>query len=282
LLKPPSRSSSVRRRRPAPPVAAAMLNKLLKMANFRDDEAGYRGVLIDESGGDNLIATNRDNKNTVDAEILMHPNPRDVGMEAFAMWPSDIELSVPKDWKAGDKVPAAGPHGRIHFELPQNCTPGTNMRFRLKPAPDMRVEVPQGIPPGRPMVFERQDGTRIQICVPPGKRPGETFEVTPPALMVLVPEEAKEGDLLVFCLPGPPLGQWFKARVPESLQLGRYFAARLPPPDVAQVKGGSPKANAVANGVAKGGSPKANNEADQPLAEGSGAESAEDGEAPVE
>merc|ERR1740123_2434517 len=44
----------------------------------------------------------------------------------------------------------------------------------------------------------------------------------------------------------PSLGQWFKAQVPESLQLGKYFAARLPPPDA--LKGGSPKAGAVAGG----------------------------------
>merc|ERR1711862_785822 len=102
------------------------------------------------------------------------------------------------------------------------------------------------------MTFERGDGSRISITVPPGKKPGDFFEVSPPALMVLVPEEVKAGETVVFCMPAPPLGQWFKAKVPESLQLGKYFAARLPPPDAAQVKGGSPKANAVA--AAAGGS----------------------------
>jgi len=65
-------------------------------------------------------------------------------------------------------------------------------------------------------------------------------------VLVLVPEEVTAGQTVVFCMPAPPLGQWFKAQVPESLQLGKYFAARLPPPDAAQVKGGSPKASAVA------------------------------------
>jgi len=223
-----------------------MLNRLLKMASFRDDEAGYRGVLIEDERTENLVSAPRDNTNTVDAEILMHPNPREVGVEAFAMWPSDIEVAVPQEWKAGDKVPAAGPHGRIHFELPEQCMPGTTLRFRLKPAPDLRIEVPAGVSAGSSMTFERGDGSRISITVPPGKKPGDFFEVSPPAVMVLVPEEVKAGETVVFCMPAPPLGQWFKAQVPESLQLGKYFAARLPPPDAAQVKGGSPKASAVA------------------------------------
>jgi len=222
------------------------LNRLLKMASFRDDEAGCRGAIFDDERIENVVSANRDNTNTVDAEILMHPNPREVGVEAFAMWPSDIEVAVPQEWKAGDKVPAAGPHGRIHFELPEQCVPGTTLRFRLKPAPDLRIEVPAGVSAGSTMAFERGDGSRISITVPPGKKPGDFFEVSPPALMVLVPEEVKAGETVVFCMPAPPLGQWFKAQVPESLQLGKYFAARLPPPDAAQVKGGSPKASAVA------------------------------------
>merc|ERR1712045_1013493 len=110
----------------------------------------------------------------------------------------------------------------------------------------MRIEVPPGLKAGAPMTFEKPDGTRIGITMPQGKKPGDFFEVSPPALMVLVPEEVKAGETVVFCMPAPPLGQWFKAQVPESLQLGKYFAARLPPPDAAQVKGGSPKASAVA------------------------------------
>merc|ERR1719277_2878184 len=125
--------------------------------------------------------------------------------------------------------------------------PGTIAHFRLKPAPDLRIEVPSGVSAGSSMTFERSDGSRISITVPPGKKPGDFFEVLPPALMVLVPEEVKAGETVVFCMPAPqPLGQWFKAQVPESLQLGKYFAARLPPPDAAQVKEGSPKASAIA------------------------------------
>merc|ERR1712087_62832 len=74
-------------------------------------------------------------------------------------------------------------------------------------------------------------GTRISMIVPRGKASGDTFEVIPPAAMVLVPEDAQVGDLVCFPLPGPPSKQWFSAPVPEELILGKYFAARLPPPD---------------------------------------------------
>merc|ERR1719189_687648 len=208
--------------------------------------------------------------------FLMHPNPKEVGPEAFAMWPNEIELTIPMEWKVGDKVAAAGPHGRVLFDLPEGVTPGTTMRFRLKPAPDLRIEVPPGLSAGSPMTFEKSDGTRISINVPPGKRPGDFFEVSPPALMVLVPEEVMAGETVVFCMPAPPVGQWFKAQVPEDLQLGKYFAARLPPPDALQVKGGSAKAIAVA--AAAGGSEVASDQ------HAGGLESAEDQDqdAPVE
>jgi len=102
------------------------------------------------------------------------------------------------------------------------------------------------------MTFEKSDGMRISINVPPGKRPGDFFEVSPPALMVLVPEGVRAGDIVVFSMPAPPAGQWFKAQVPEDLQLGKYFAARLPPPGALQAKGGGAKATAVAAVAATG------------------------------
>merc|ERR1712194_5657 len=104
-------------------------------------------------------------------------------------------------------------------------------QFRLRPAADMRVEVPKDLKEGMSMTFEREDGTRISISVPQGKVSGDTFEVIPPAAMVLVPEDAQAGDVVCFPLPGPPSKQWFSAPVPGELILGKYFAARLPAPD---------------------------------------------------
>merc|ERR1719433_477134 len=119
--------------------------------------------------------------------------------------------------------------------LPESCEPGTTLRYRLKPEPELKVKVPPGVAPGATLTFQRPDGSRIGIQVPPGKQPGEQFEVTPPALMVLVPEEAQAGDWVRFGMPGSAQAgdgkakerQWFRSKVPQELQLGRYFAARL-------------------------------------------------------
>lgn len=235
------------------PAAEKVLGRLLEIGKGKIGGAGDGGLsveteaLLDTEG---LVHARGGNGNTVEAEFVSKDNRSDLGLEAFAMWPTEIEIMVPEDWKAGDKIPAQGPHGRIYFELPEECKPGTSLRYRLRPAPELRIEVPPGAFPGASLTFERPDGTRISITVPPGKRPGEHFEVTPPALMVLVPEEAHPGDTVVFSV-GPQGGQggsqaprqWFRAEVPKELQLGKYFAARLPPPETQGMpKGpGSPK-----------------------------------------
>jgi len=168
--------------------------------------------------------------NTVDAELLRE-DPSKVGKQAFSMWPGAVEVSIPEAWKVGEKVPAQGPHGRIFFELPETCQPGARQVIHVKPVPDMRVEVPPGLKEGQAMLFQREDGTKISIVIPEGKHEGDTFDVVPPAAMVLVPEDAKAGDIVCFPMPGPPSRYWFRAEIPEELQLGKYFAARLPPPD---------------------------------------------------
>jgi len=212
------------------------LVRVLRIAGSNEDgQKVEREALLDTDG---LVSTRSNNDNTVVAEPVRNNNHRDLGIEACSMWPSEVQLPVPADWKLGDKVPAQGPHGRIFFELPEGCVPGSVMRYLLRPEPEMRVEVPPGAKGGTSLIFERPDGSRISIAVPQGKKPGEHFDVVPPAVMVLVPEEAQTGDRVVFCLPGS--NQWFCAPVPENLQLGKYFAARLPPPD--SLTGQSPKA----------------------------------------
>jgi hypothetical protein len=175
--------------------------------------------------------------NTVDATFIRGKIPADIGKEALSMWPAEIEVDVPEDWKEGEEVPAQGPHGRILFKLPEGSQAGTKQKFGLKPSTDFRVEIPEGFGEGMSMTLERDDGTRISIAVPKGKKAGDTFEVIPPAAMVLVPDDVQAGEIVCFPLPGPPTKQWFSAQVPNELILGRYFAARLPPPDSAAGKG---------------------------------------------
>lgn len=201
-----------------------MIGQLIDMAGL----TGYQSVPAEEQPS--KLVQSRKPTNTVDATFIRGQVPASIGKEALSMWPADIEVQVPENWKEGEKVPAQGPHGRVLFDLPV-CEPGTSQKFRLRPAADLRVEVPTGFKEGMSMTFEREDGTRIAMMVPKGKKSGDTFEVIPPAAMVLVPEDAKAGEIVCFPLPGPPSKQWFSAPVPEELMLGKYFAARLPAPD---------------------------------------------------
>jgi len=202
-----------------------MIEQLMDMAGL----TGYESVPAEEHP--TKLVQSRKPTNTVDATFIRGQVPASIGKEASSMWPADIEVTVPESWKEGEKVPAQGPHGLVLFDLPEGCKPGSTQKFRLRPAADLRVEVPTGLKEGMPMAFAREDGTRISMNVPKGKVSGDTFEVIPPAAMVLVPEDAKAGDVICFPLPGPPSKQWFSAPVPEELILGKYFAARLPPPD---------------------------------------------------
>jgi len=207
-----------------------LLTGLVGVVAIKEDEEVTMPLNHEKSNS--LMQFKKDNKNTVDAETVLGGNPKDIGRAAFSMWPGAVEVNVPQDWKLGDKVPAQGPHGLISFELPDGCQPGTKQLFTVKPVPDMRVEVPAGVKAGQSLFFQREDGMNINILVPRGKFSGDTFEVVPPAVMVLVPEEAKKGDVVCFPMPGPPSGYWFSAVVPDQLQLGKYFAARLPPPSI--------------------------------------------------
>jgi len=177
---------------------------------------------------------------TSQAELVKDDSSEARGVEASAMPAGVLEVAVPAGWKPGDKVPAQGPHGRIFLELPETCEAGTTINYQLRAAPDLLVEVPERASAGSQLNFERADGTRIRVEVPMGKRPGEQFEVRPPALMVLVPEGVEAGSYVVFRPPGASHTSgkvWFRAQVPSQLQLGRYFAARMPPPGKAQAPG---------------------------------------------
>merc|ERR1712050_534228 len=80
-------------------------------------------------------------------------------------------------------------------------------------------------------IFERSDGQVVSVDVPPGKGPGDTFTVAPAALMVKVPDAAKQGDVLVFKnkhIEGSP--EWLRVQLPEKAHVssGGYVGARVP------------------------------------------------------
>merc|ERR1711963_102032 len=105
-------------------------------------EVGLRS--LGAIGAPCVVASRIDSTNTVQAERVHCDIPTDLGTEALAMPPQDIEVSVPEDWRPGDKVPAQGPHGRVLLVPSDRSTPGSVFRHRLKPAPEFCVEVPPG------------------------------------------------------------------------------------------------------------------------------------------
>lgn len=172
------------------------------------------------------------------AQLLVESKPSKGGkgrLEAKATPPVTLNFTLPDDYVAGQPVLVNGPHGPMQVAAPPNGTPGSMHHIRLGPPPEFRLGVPKGAGPGSELTFRRPDGLEICVPVPPGKKAGDTFDVPPPALMVRVPEGAKTGDDVVFCFEESE-ESWCRAKVPDGVPVGAYFAARLPPPEGASKK----------------------------------------------
>jgi len=188
----------------------------------------------------------------VNSEFVPGGEQGGVEFETVAIPPMELTAKVPEKWEEGEKVSIAGPHGPIEVVPPKDSKPGGKFTYRLTPMYEFRVEVPPGAKPGLQIEVKRRDGVKVSIDVPPHLKPGDIFEVFPPALIVRVPDGAKGGDLVIFrpvTVPGeklhPQVAQkWIRTRVPEGLEPGAYFPARLPLPET-EVKGGSPGAGAA-------------------------------------
>mmetsp|Transcript_77449 Transcript_77449/g.166015 ORF Transcript_77449/g.166015 Transcript_77449/m.166015 type:complete len:249 (-) Transcript_77449:108-854(-) len=156
-------------------------------------------------------------------------------LETLATPPVELSAILPMDHQPGRMVRLMGPHGPIEVEPPASAEPGFKMRFKLAPRPEFRIEVPPNYN-GSAVRLQRSDGVEISVRVPPGLNPGDKFEVTPPALMVRVPEGARAGDFAVFrhtvgvSRDGTEQTEWIRAKVPPGVKPGAYFAARMPIP----------------------------------------------------
>lgn len=176
--------------------------------------------------------------NAVDSEFVPEGDRGGDEFETVAVPPMELTATVPEKHEEGEKVTIAGPHGPIEAVPPKGAKPGSQFVYRLTPMYEFRVEVPPDAKPGLQIEVTRRDGVKVAISVPPHLKPGEFFEVLPPSLIVRVPDDAKAGDHLVFrpvVAPGekmPPhvVRSWIRTRVPEGLEPGQYFPARLPLP----------------------------------------------------
>jgi hypothetical protein len=188
-----------------------------------DSEAKNSGYVQDCTGY---------NKFTVDAERRARKKGE---TEANATPPVEFKCQVPKDWEPGTRITIQGPHGPLWVEPPPNAEAGTSFSWKLAPPPDYKVEVPPDGKPGGSIVHRRSDGVDISFTVPKGAKPGNIFDVSPPSLMVQVPTSCAPKDQIIFRAPAPKGkddedAEWFRARIPDGISPGYYFAARLPPP----------------------------------------------------
>jgi len=172
---------------------------------------------------------------TVDAEYLdgagTHGQTTGELWKAQATPPCEFSATLSQSFKPGEPFMVQGPLGPIRVEPPPEAQPGMSLLYRLAPRPDFRVQVPPGARPGSQMKFVRSDGVEVIVQVPAGVSPGDSFDVTPPALMVKVPEGAGPGAYMIFKNPcDSEESEWYRVRVPEGAQPGNFLTARLPAP----------------------------------------------------
>lgn len=165
---------------------------------------------------------------TVNAE-LVDEYKEGIFLEALATPPVELEAEIPESFQYGHRLKLQGPHGSLEVRPPVDALPGSIWRYRLAPPPEFRLEVPRDVPPGSTMTLSRWDGTLITVPIPEDLQAGDMFDVTEPVVMVRVPDGARPGDAVIFRPSfGPSKFRWCRARVPKSLLLGKYFAARPP------------------------------------------------------
>ncbi|CAJ1405134.1 unnamed protein product [Effrenium voratum] len=147
--------------------------------------------------------------------------------------PTDVSVTVPKDYMPGTPLRAAGPFGDVNLKPPPGAKAGEVLRFRLGPSIQFRVTVPPWARGGYEARFALDCGEVVSVKVPDGLQPGDSFEVLPPAMMVKVPAGAKPGDKVVFWSEakgsGCPEG-WYRFQLQEAHTPGAVLSVRIPPP----------------------------------------------------
>lgn len=212
----------------------------LKRRQWSDAEG--TGLNVFESTASSLASMSRQTyslqalegtKSTVSCEVLQR-DPRQDDIEAFATPPQDLHVRVPDNYtfQRDQRIPVAFPHGEQLMTLPPKPKNG-DWTYRLGPKPDFKATIPAGVLAGGKMQFHRKDGLSIFVPVPKDLGPGDSFFVTPPSLMVHVPERVRAGDLVIFRNQADPKAGkavWYRARVPEKIRSDGYIAVRLPVP----------------------------------------------------
>mmetsp|Transcript_42067 Transcript_42067/g.122042 ORF Transcript_42067/g.122042 Transcript_42067/m.122042 type:complete len:248 (+) Transcript_42067:90-833(+) len=195
-----------------------------------------------EANGGAVVKYLGQDPSAVEAELVTGLIRSMGDIEAVAIpAPVMIEIQVPSgNHQPGEPLFINGPDGPIRVHLPRDAAPGSSLRIKIAPRPEYRIEVPPGAGPGWLVRFSNQDGVEVAVPVPPGLQTGDFCEVSPPALMVRVPEQAKPGDFVFFKrrapLDSPTKGgatsvmEFYRAQVPEGCQPCDFFSAIIPKP----------------------------------------------------
>lgn len=143
-------------------------------------------------------------------------------LEALAVPPQVLVVTVPEDHTDEGEIWFQGPHGPMSVRVGKEARPGSSLAVRLGPAPEMEVEVPEDTQPGEKVWFTGPQGQQLCAEVPEGKKPGDMFEVCPATMSVRVPDGAKPGTYVQFKTPD---GRVLATKVPEGCAEGQYFSA---------------------------------------------------------
>jgi len=195
--------------------------------------------LVDIEGnldGDALVQRLDVGRGTVDAESIDDSTRSEYELETLATPPGPITLDLPSEFAPEQTIILrGGPHCReMEVQLPPWAKPGGKLQLQITPPAEFRIQVPKGKKAGEQMKIGRPDGEDLFVDIPAGNFPGDVFDYTCPSLMVAAPEGSSPGDFVTFrhhrSLPnGHTQMGYCRAQVPEELQFGRYFVARLPP-----------------------------------------------------
>lgn len=159
-------------------------------------------------------------------EKLLAGGPRE--FEVGAMPPYQVQVRLPKNWIPGEKVALDSSLGPLIAQPPKGARSGEETIISLKPKPEYRVKVPRNWTMGREVNFKRKDGSKLSAAVPEGYLAGDYFEVSPPAVMALVPRGARAGDFIVFRASKSAYAPWFRAQLGKGATPRTVVPVRLP------------------------------------------------------
>jgi len=210
--------------------AGACTEFCVTTGTFTEQEVGFdhRGEQVPLFCNESFVHELECCDSAVDWEYVREPGNTP---QALVTPPVTITAWLPQDHKPGSKLTVQGPHGPLVVTPPLFALAGSRLRFKLRAPPEFIIQVPPGHRSGSTFKFTRPDGVEVSVQVPKNLRPGDSFEASPPALLIRVPDGVSAGSAVVFQLPGHEANstaRWCRTEVPKGSEPGDYFAICLP------------------------------------------------------